>query len=457
MVKAHIAVVEDDPGLRELLHEELESEGYHVNAFESAELFLHSKQRDSAQLVISDIRLPGASGMELLAELQRQSERPAFILITAFGTVSQAVEALKQGADDFLTKPLDLEHLLMSVARVLDYHQLQREVAHYRSRGGAVRGPAGIVGESRVMQELFHTIEQVAQADGAVLIQGESGTGKELVAQALHQLSPRAEQPFLAVNCAGIPAELMESEFFGHAAGAFTGAQRERAGLLKEADGGTLLLDEIGEMPLPLQAKLLRVLQEGTLRAVGSDREEKVNVRIIAATHQNLEECVNQNAFRADLFYRLETFRVDVPPLRERGNDRLVLAHHFFEQLQQQHVKRVMGLSNRAQALLQTYSFPGNVRELQNAIERAYTFCDGEWIEPEHFPERMREHTNGPAGIAPTGGAVEAWPSLQEVQERYVQQVLQATEGNKQSAAKILGITRRTLYRWLADDTTKDS
>ncbi|RUO58975.1 sigma-54-dependent transcriptional regulator [Pseudidiomarina insulisalsae] len=458
MAHLTVAVVEDDPGLRELLQEELESAGYDVRAFGAAETFLKHYRNINAALVISDIRLPGMSGMELLQHLKQQAEPPAFILITAFGTVSQAVDALKEGADDFLTKPLDLEHLLVSVERVIDYHKLQREVAHYRASQRGNSGPGGLVGESKIMRKLYDEIEQVALADGAVLIQGESGTGKELVARALHQQSARAEQPFLAVNCAGIPAELMESEFFGHASGAFTGAQRERAGLLREADGGTLLLDEIGEMPLALQAKLLRVLQEGTLRAVGSDQEQQVNVRIIAATHQDLEARVRENAFRADLFYRLETFRLRVPPLRERGDDKLLLAHHFFNQLRLQQDKTLLGFSPAAQSLIRNYQFPGNVRELQNAVERAYTFCQGDWITPEYFPERMRRATEvTPSTIANEYDKDSDWATLQEVQERYVKQVLQATEGNKVRAAKILGVTRRTLYRWLASVSTKDN
>ncbi len=446
-----IAVVEDDPGLRELLQEELESAGYRVTTFGTAEDFMALEQAH-VKLVISDIRLPGITGMELLHQLQQQPTAPAFILITAFGTVSQAVEALRKGADDFLTKPLDLEHLLVSVERVLDYQQLQYEVAHYRSAQEPSAGPAGLIGASPAMTSLYQAIGQIATADGAVLIQGESGTGKELVARALHQQSKRAEQPFLAVNCAGIPAELMESEFFGHAAGAFTGAQRSRAGLLKEADGGSLLLDEIGEMPLALQAKLLRVLQEGTLRPVGSDQEESVDVRIIAATHQDLEARVSDQQFREDLFYRLETFRLDVPALRERGQDVLLLAQHFLQQLRAVNEKAIFGFSAPAKVLLQHYEFPGNVRELQNAIERAYTFCQQEWIQPEHFPARMRGQTPTETQPVDPAASLESWPSLQQVQAHYVKQVLTATDGNKQRAAKILGITRRTLYRWLTTD-----
>lgn len=450
-----ISVVEDDPGLRELLQEELESEGYAVHAHESAESFLASLSEATPGLVISDIRLPGMHGMQLLARLQQLKRPPAVLMITAFGTVNQAVQALKQGADDFLTKPLDLEHLLLSVQRILAHRALQQEVSEYRDRQQS--GRFGMLGESRAMRRLYKQIEQVAGSDSSVLVLGESGTGKELVARAIHAQSQVADGPFLAVNCAGIPAELMESEFFGHAAGAFTGANKARAGLLKEAEGGTLLLDEIGEMPLPLQAKLLRVLQEGRMRPVGSDQEEPVRVRIVAATHQNLEEKIAAGEFRADLFYRLETFSLQVPPLRQRGDDLDLLIEHFLQQRQQQQPKALQGIHAETLEALYRYAFPGNVRELQNAIERAHAFCDGEWIMPEHLPQRIvaTPSDNAAATKAPTefdATATAAWPTMQSVQDDYVAKVMAHTQGNKAQAAEILGVTRRTLYRWLSSD-----
>ncbi len=439
-----IAVVEDDDSLRDLLHEELESAGYQVSSFADAEALLAVINDNAYALVLSDIRLPGMSGLQLLNQLKQRPSAPAFILITAFGTVDQAVAALRQGADDFITKPLDLDHLLVSVARVLEFYDLQQQVAYYQRVSQQHQGPAGIIGNSRVMQQLYADIQQIAGADGAVLILGESGTGKELVARALHQCSSRKEQPFLAVNCAGIPAELMESEFFGHAAGAFTGAQKARTGLLREADGGSLLLDEIGEMPLALQAKLLRVLQEGRMRPVGSDHEVTINVRIMAATHQPLEQRMIEGSFREDLYYRLETFALEVPPLRQRGDDVLLLSELFLEQLKQQQAKPIRGFSAATQRCLQNYRFPGNVRELQNAIERAYTFCRGALIEPEHLPSRI--HSNSDSSHATNQPQ---WPTLQQLQDDYVQKVMVHCQGNKQRAAQLLGVTRRTLYRWL--------
>lgn len=437
--KAMIGVIEDDPALQELLVEELEAEGYKVTAWGSVEAF---KDAGSLlDLLISDIRLPGQSGLSLLDSLKNEENAPALLLITAFGTVDQAVDALKQGADDFLTKPLDVEHLLLSVQRILEHRSLQRELKRYRQQQ---KGPGGLVGQSPAMRKLYDQIERIAPADGSVLITGESGTGKELVAKALHQLSDRAGHSFQAVNCAGIPADLMESEFFGHAAGAFTGAQKKRQGLLKQADGGTLLLDEIGEMPMALQAKLLRVLQEGTIRAVGSDEEETVNVRILAATHQDLEQQVEDGRFRQDLFYRLETFSLRVPPLRERGEDIERLANYFLQQLQKNSDKTVRNISPAALEQLYHYRFPGNVRELQNAIERAFTFSRDDKIAVEDLPQRILDSED-----EPEVEYVAEWPTLDEHQNQYIRKVLVHAEGNKSKAAEMLGITRRTLYRWL--------
>ncbi|OIM99025.1 sigma-54-dependent Fis family transcriptional regulator [Idiomarina sp. MD25a] len=438
---AQIAVVEDDSALRELLVEELEAEAYKVFAFPSTEDY--QAELPSVDVVVSDIRLPGSSGLSLLEHV-REAGAPALILITAFATVDQAVDALKQGAADFLTKPLDVEHLLLSVQRVLEHRLLKQELTRFKSQQ---KGPAGLIGQSPAMRKLYHQIERLGTADGSVLITGESGTGKELVARAIHELSERRDKPFQAVNCAGIPSELMESEFFGHTQGAFTGAQGKRLGLFKQVDGGTLLLDEIGEMPLALQAKLLRVLQEGTLRAVGSDEEEKVDVRIIAATHQNLEQRVRDGEFREDLFYRLETFSVTVPALRERGEDVERLAHHFISIYAEKAGKRITDIDTDALDILYRYRFPGNVRELQNAIERAVTFAQSHHLQVDDLPERMLEVRD------PTADKQPHWHTLQAHQDAYIQDVMNHVGGNKKKAAEILGVTRRTLYRWLEGQT----
>lgn len=455
-----ILLVEDDSGLRELLQEELEAEGYQVTACGDAEDGQQQLESQTFDLLISDLRLPGADGLSLLPSLAVAESPPAVLIITAFGSVQQAVKALQAGADDFLTKPLEMDHFLLTVSRLLDNRKLRNEVQLYRSLL-AVEQFNGMIGQSPAMQQMFQQIRQIADADGPVLIQGESGTGKELVARALHDKSSRSDGPYMVVNCGGIPSELMESEFFGHAAGAFTGARTQRAGLFQQANGGSLLLDELGEMPLSLQAKLLRVLQDGKVRPVGSDHEIQLDVRIIAATNRNLTEAVADGSFREDLFYRLETFALQVPPLRARGDDIHQLTEFFltrFNARQKQHIK---GLSDAAVAMLQHYTFPGNVRELQNAIERAATFCDSSLIEAQHLPQRIREQTpaahtasdtstRAAQSIVPQQAIdVDAMPSLETVQRNYIHQVLAATQGNKRHAADILGITRRTLYRWI--------
>lgn len=453
----HILLVEDDRGLRELLQEELEAEGYRVSACADAETGLQLLRSQTPDLLVSDLRLPGADGLSLLPALRQCSTPPAVLIITAFGSVQQAVKALQAGADDFLTKPLEMDHFLLTVSRLLENRRLRNEVQHYRSLL-AVEQFNGIIGQSPAMQQLFHQIRQIASADGPVLVQGESGTGKELVARALHDQSSRRDGPYMVVNCGGIPSELMESEFFGHAAGAFTGARHQRAGLFQQADGGTLLLDELGEMPLALQAKLLRVLQDGKLRPVGSDHEIQVDVRIIGATNRNLTEAVAEGGFREDLFYRLETFALQVPPLRARGEDIQRLAEFFLTRFNARQQRRIKGFSDAALAALQRYAFPGNVRELQNAVERAATFCDTALIEVRHLPQRIIEQPTGQAAPVtadttttplPGNSDPDGLPSLETVQRNYIHQVLHATGGNKRRAADILGITRRTLYRWL--------
>ncbi|TRW48669.1 sigma-54-dependent Fis family transcriptional regulator [Aliidiomarina halalkaliphila] len=449
-----ILVVEDDPGLAELLVEELEAEGFSVRHALSVEDAWPLVESWQPVLVVSDLRLPGADGMTLIPRLKALPDAPAVLLITAFGTVDQAVEALKQGADDFLTKPLDIEHMLLTVQRLLNHRRLRTEVATMREQQRA-DDFHGMIGHSRVMRQLYQRIRQVAASDAPVLVLGESGTGKELVAKAIHQESERAEKPFRAVNCAGIPAELIESEFFGHAAGAFTGAQKARGGLLKETEGGTLLLDEIGEMPLDLQAKLLRVLQEGTMRPVGSDQEVKVNVRIVAATHRDLESLVDQSKFREDLFYRLETLSIAVPALRERGDDRELLAQSILAELTRNNEHKPV-FSPDAMDRIYRYPFPGNVRELRNAVERAVTFSEGHAIEAKHLPERMQKDIDVAEPNTPSS-AKQPLRSLNEVQQDYVRYVLRETGGNKRKAAEILGVTRRTLYRWLSDSTAENA
>ena len=319
---------------------------------------------------------------------------------------------------------------------------------------GSFSGRFGMVGQGPSMQALFEQIEVVVKAQGPVLISGESGTGKELVAHALHQQSDRAEGPFVVVNCAGIPAELLEAEFFGHTRGAFTGANEARPGMLQQADGGSLFLDEISDMPVSLQAKLLRALQDGAVRPVGRNEEDHVDVRIIAATHDNLRKKVERGEFRQDLFYRLDTFQILIPPLRERDDDKLLLARHFLEGFGDEQKKPGLGISEEARQILLDYHFPGNVRELQNLIERAVAFCDGNQLEAAHLLPAIRPSQVPDFAEADQQGLLNGagLPTMHELQSRYMRLVLSEVNGNKQRASEILGIGRRTLYRWLQQD-----
>jgi len=448
-----IMVVEDDHSLAELLVEELESEGHRARGWSSAEQALAAMDEFEPDVVVSDLKLPGMDGLALLEQIRARHAAPAVLMISAFGTVDRAVAALKAGADNFLTKPLDMDHFTLSVERLLANRQLQNQVQRFKQ---VLDRDAfhEIEGSSRPMRVLFDRIGQIARADGPVLVSGESGTGKDLVARAIHAESSRADKPFLAVNCAGVPADLLESEFFGHAEGAFSGADRARPGLFQEANGGTLFLDEIGEMPTALQAKLLRALQDGQIRPVGADREHSVDVRVIAATNVDLMEKVESGQFRSDLYYRLEAFLLEVPPLRKRGEDLDLLAMSFLARFAASRSRPARRLSDQAQAAMHAYHWPGNVRELKNAMERAVTFCEGEEIGREHLPERVRAGSSRPEGA--TVAAIpeqllegDMLPSLEEIKGRYVRYVLDRVEGNKRRAAALLGVGRRTLYRWL--------
>ncbi len=448
-----ILVVEDDAALRKLIEEEFVDAGLRVRVASDAENALETLHHWAPDIVICDLRLPGADGMWLLSRIREMEPTPGFIIMTAFGTIPQAVEALKNGADDFLTKPLDFDHLHLCVQRTLETRRLRKDVQRFRQILGSPDFH-GIIGRSAAMRSLFATLKQVARASGPVLITGESGTGKDLAARAVHLESPRRDKPFIAVNCAAIPAQLQESEFFGHTAGAFTGAGSSRKGLFSEAEGGTLFLDEIGEMPIELQAKLLRILQDGMVRPVGANRESRVDVRIIAATNKDLKKQVSLGQFREDLYFRLETFSLIMPPLRQRGEDLDLLVARFLNLLSAKMGRDVPELSSSALKLLQGYSFPGNVRELRNALERAIAFCNGREILPSCLPERIRRKQQEPSGNN-SSDMFEALirqaelPTLEEMGNRYTSYVLGRFGGNKRRTAQVLDICRATLYRRL--------
>ena len=452
-----VLLVEDDEALGGLLLEELQDVGYKTQLVPTAENALSMALSETYDVVVSDLRLPGADGLALLKNVRNAlpDTAPDFLMITAFGSVERAVECLKAGAEDFLTKPLDLEHFHLTLRRMLEKRAMRSTIQDMRRAQSAQSSFHGMYGRSPQMLSLFRQVERIAKADGPVLIHGESGTGKELIARAIHNESPVADGPFLVVNCAGIPEALLESEFFGHTAGSFTGAQGKREGIFAEAEGGTLFLDEIGDMPYALQAKVLRMLQDGKIRPVGSNQERQVHVRIVAATNHDLEKQVADGRFREDLFFRLETFALHVPPLREREDDIELLGAMFLQQHALRLEKNIHGVSASAAETLRSYRFPGNVRELNNAIERAVVFCGGRELQRKDLPPRIRKETA--SGMNPSGvGEVlmiddHSLPTLLDVENRYIAHVLERVSGNKRRAADILGIGRRTLYRRLTE------
>ncbi|WP_239023657.1 sigma-54-dependent transcriptional regulator [Salinicola corii] len=447
-----ILLVEDDAALAELIEEEVRDQGHETVVTAEAEAALKQLSGRQFDLVVSDVRLSGEmSGIELLQRSRDLTEPPPFIVITAFGTIEQAVHCLHLGADDFLTKPIELDELATAIDRVLTRRAV---TAHFdRSRHAATtREYHGMLSGSSAMHNLFDQIGKLAASDAPTLVQGESGTGKELVARALHADSRRQRGPFVAVNCASISPELMESEFFGHRRGAFTGAASQREGYFAEADGGTLFLDEIGEMSLALQGKLLRAIQESAIRPLGADRDRSVDVRIVAATNRQLEVAVAENQFRQDLFYRLETLTLKVLPLRERGRDKEILAHHFIETLASAQGKAIREVDPLLITALLDYAFPGNIRELENAITRCVTLAVDGVLSAEDLPSRMREPVDADRQtVIEVEKRPNDWQTLKSLEAGYIRKVLEATEGNKRRTAEILGISRKTLYRKLED------
>jgi len=451
-MNAKILIVEDDPDLRDLLQDDLEDAGYNVSvAIDGRAALAHlERNQEVLDLMITDVRMPGVGGDQILAAMREKRPESPVIVITAFGSVEQAVEMVKAGAFQYLTKPFDSEELLKTVETALAESAPQREQARLRREIPST--PARIVGASRPMQELFKLISRAARSNSTVLVTGESGTGKELVARSIHEMSGRAGG-FVPVNCAAIPAELIESELFGHTGQAFTGARQSRAGLFESADGGTIFLDEIGELPLAMQPKLLRVLQEGTVRRVGADKEKAVDVRIIAATNRDLEKEVAEGRFREDLFWRLNVIHLHITPLRERPFDIPLLVEHFLGKLSARTEGKTMSPTPETLAILTAYSWPGNARELENAVERAVALAEGFTIIPEDLPERVR--TGGQTtGIM--ARAKESRMTLRELEREYIIETLRLTRGNKSRAAEILGFDRRTLHRKLDEYRAED-
>ena len=448
MHPAKILVVDDDAVARELLADALKKEGYEVEAFSNGEEAIERGRRGWVDVVLTDIKMGTVDGLTVLREFKRFSPDTSIVLLTSFGSLEGAIEAIKQGAYDYLAKPFKKEEIKLVVRRSLDHCQLVRENARYRDELKGREDWSPLVGSSPAMLEVYKLVARVSEGRSTVLLQGESGTGKELIARAIHANSPRREKPFIPVNCGALPDTLLESEMFGYEKGAFTGAVGTKAGLFEAANGGTLFLDEIGELGPALQVKLLRVMQDQEVRRVGGTTSLKVDVRIIAATNRDLEQFVKEGKFRDDLYYRLNVVRITLPTLAERKEDIPMLAHHFLQKYAGGSARAVRGFLPDTMTLLTQYRWPGNVRELENAIERAVSLSHGPLLTPDDLPSALRQ-PGSPIGDKTDGSEQhdEVCLTLEEVEKRHLVRVLKETKGNKVKAAKILGIDRRTLYR----------
>lgn len=439
----HVLIVDDDETLRELLASELRRLGHKISLAATAAEGLKRVEAEEPDLLLLDLMLPDRLGLDVLRQLR--SERPALevVVLTAHGTVDTAVEAMKLGAFDYLRKPCSLDEVEITLGRAYERRRLSEDNARLRDGIGAPSLDAHFVGSGPWFEELRRFIVKVAASDSAVLIRGETGTGKELLAQAIHRQSARAPQPFVAVDCAALQESLLQSELFGHEKGAFTGAVKQKYGLFEVADGGTIFLDEVGDLSPSVQARLLRALETSSFRRLGGTREIKVNVRLLAATNRNLERMTASEQFRWDLFYRLNTIHVELPPLRERQDDIASLAEHFIARWNARHQTR-KSIASKAMACLRAYRWPGNVRELRHVVERALVLADGNTVGIADLPPEVH------AVPSLTTSATHALP-LAELERRHISRVLHDVSGHRARAAEILGISERTLYRKLGE------
>lgn len=457
--KTHIMVVDDEESIREFLQIMLKREGYQVSVHESPKAALKSLENNTIDLVISDLTMPEMTGIEFLTHIKDRSPNTSMIMITAFGSTETAVQAMKLGAADYILKPFQIDAIKIAISKALKTQALQEENRELRKELQKTFSFANLIGNSRLMMDMYSLIERVSQTKTNVLIFGESGTGKELVAHAIHNSGPEANSPFVAINCGAIPENLLESELFGHKKGAFTGAISDTKGLFQQADGGTVFLDEIGEMPLGLQVKLLRAIQTKSFRPVGGSEDISADLRFICATNKDLEEAVKNGNFREDLFYRLNVIQIRVPSLRDRKDDIPMLAKHFLQKFSVVMGKPIKSISNEAMKILSRYDYPGNVRELENTIERAVALETREIILPENLPQKIRDFVAGEGAVehasitAPaqvkldeTGFNLEK--QVEEFERKHILLALEKTGGVKKKAAELLGLSFRSFrYR----------
>ncbi len=446
---ARILVVDDDLATRRMIALGLQSEAREVETAGSIAEAIVAAEAIEPEVVLTDLNMAGGTGIELCRRFADSWPDVPVIVVTAFGSMISAVEAMRAGAYDFITKPFDIEALTLVVERALRHRALRGEVKRLRAAVGQDGWGDGILGNSAAIVQMRSVLERVSGTDATVLITGETGTGKEVAARVLHQRGKRRGGPFVAVNCSALPEALLESELFGHLKGSFTDARSSRAGMFVEADGGTLFLDEVGEMTPSVQVKLLRAIEERKVRPIGGDRDVSFDARIIAATNRDLEQAIAAGEFREDLYYRLNVVHVAVPPLRSRGTDVLLIAQHLLRHFAQQAGVDVVGISEPAAERLLAYPWPGNVRELRNAIERAVALTRFSHLRAEDLPERVQRFE--PRHVLVAGDDLDELVSLEEVEKRYILKVMQAAGGNKSLAAQKLKISRRTLYRKLGE------
>ena len=446
-MSGNVLLVDDDRSMGDMLVRALGKKGFVARHTSSGVEALQAIEKDSYDVVVTDLNMKGLDGIALCRRIVDSQPDVPVIVITAFGSMETAISAIRAGAYDFITKPFEIDTFDIALARAIQHRVLRDEVRRLREHTRNVTPSEEMIGTSPAMQRVYDLLSRIADSDVSVLITGETGTGKELVARAVHRQSKRVGQPFVAINCSAVPESLLESELFGHTKGAFTDARGARKGLFQQANGGTLFLDEIGDMPVALQPKLLRVLQERAVRPVGSDQEFPIDVRVLAATHRELETMVEERNFREDLYYRLNVVAVEIPPLRARGNDVLAVAQHYLVEAARRSGKSVKGLSPEAAERLLVYPWPGNVRELVNCMERAVALTRFDSITVEDLPAKVRDHKRTQVVVVAEND--EELVSMDEVEHRYIAKVMEAVQGNKTRAAEVLGFDRKRLYRKL--------